>query len=84
MCVCTCYRHYSNRTVDPMSRRNSIFGIFVNPIMWKAVPLIISSESYQNNAYEVTTSSVVVHPGVFLSKQVLTHNSWQRERCSED
>ena len=29
-------RHYSNRTVDPIK-----WLVFVNPIMWKAAPLII-------------------------------------------
>ena len=102
------------------SGRNSIFGIFVNPIMRKAAPLIISSESnlaeepqlqtprsvlsktkraklwqnesaqctrkrsYQNNAYEVTTRGIVLHPDRVLVKTSTDNSRWQTERCSDD
>ena len=33
---------------------------------------LLSAPGYQNNTYEVTTRGVVMHPDVFLSKQVLT------------
>ena len=45
---------------------------------------LLSAPGYQNNANEVTTSGVVVHPDRVLVKTSTDNSRWQTERCSDD
>ena len=45
---------------------------------------LLSAPGYQNNAYEVTTRGIVVHPDRVLVKRSTDNSHWQTERCSDD
>ena len=89
------YRHYSNRMVDPICGRNSIFGIFVNPIMRKVAPLIIfewiqfsdrtcSSRNHKALLAQQNSEVMAKMSLLILSGSVLIKTTPAEALCSDD